>query len=210
MTRLHLLTATVLLSLAACQGAGNNVAANNQTPANSAATANAAAPAANTAEAEDHGHNEDGPRALLTGDGVMADGTDASLVRFGTGQGQTLAAVSRTLGEPRGIHEVEECSGSGPARQADYGPLVLFFQDDRFVGWEQRDASETPWIGTPGGASVGMRRPQLADALGGPIRVEQTSLGAEFDRGGVSGLLASNNADAQVDRLWAGSNCAMR
>ena len=98
----------------------------------------------------------------------------------------------------------------GPAQAADFGALVLFFQQDRFVGWEQREASERPYVGTPGGASVGARRPTLAAALGGPIEVEQSTLGTEFSRGDISGLLASADADAQVDRLWAGMNCAMR
>jgi len=210
MNKLHALTSVLLLSLAACGGAKNNTANNAQGGgANSAAT-NAAAPVANAAEPEDHGHVMDGPRVLLTGTGLMGDGTDASEIRFGASRSDTMAAVSRTLGQARSTNNVEDCGGSGSAQQADWGAVVLFFQDDKLVGWEQRDASETPWIGTPGGATVGMRRPQLSDALGGAVSVEQSSLGSEFSGGGVSGLLASDRADAQVDRLWAGSNCAMR
>ncbi len=74
----------------------------------------------------------------------------------------------------------------------------------------ERDRSETPWIGTPGGVEVGSRRPDLEAALGGAPTVDQSSLGPEFNREGISGLLASERADAQVDRLWAGNNCAMR
>ncbi|HTU13270.1 MAG TPA: hypothetical protein VMG08_20440 [Allosphingosinicella sp.] len=202
-----LLTGTLLLALAACGGAGNNAAAGNA----QGNAANVATPAANDAAAGDnHAESADGPRVLLTGTGLLADGTDASAIRFGAGRADTLAAVTRTLGQQRALNAIEDCSGSGPAQAADFGPLVLFFQQDRFVGWEQRDASEQPWIGTPGGASVGARRPDLAAALGGPIQVEQSTLGTEFSRDGISGLLASANADAQVDRLWAGSNCAMR
>ncbi len=205
MTKLPSLTGLLLLSLTACGSAGDGADGN---VANSAA-ANAAAPA-NAAEAEDHGHVEDGPRLLLTGTGLLADGSDESEIRFGVARSEVMAAVRRTLGQERGLETVEDCGGSGAAQQADWGPLVLFFQEDRFVGWEQRDRSETPWIGTPGGVEVGSRRPDLEAALGGAPTVEQSSLGTEFNREGISGLLASERADAQVDRLWAGNSCAMR
>jgi hypothetical protein len=209
MTKYHLLSGLLLLSLAACGGAKSNNAAGNA-QGNAAAQTNVATPAANDAVATEVGHNQDGPRILLTGDGVLADGTDASLVRFGAPRTETMAAVSRTLGRERALNAVDECGGSGRAQQADYGVLVLFFQEDKFVGWEQRERSENPYVGTPGGVNVGSRRPDLAAALGGAPNVEQSSLGTEFDRGGVSGLLASDRPDAQVDRLWAGNNCAMR
>lgn len=209
MTKLHLLAGAALLSLAACQGADKS-ANNSQAPASNAASANAAAPAANSAGADDHGHNEDSPRVLLTANGVLSDGTDVGEIRFGAPQADTIRAVSRTLGDPTRTNAVEDCGGSGPAQAADYGPLVLFFQGGTFIGWEQRDRSENPYIGTPGGVNVGSRRPDLDAALGGAPSVERTSLGTEFDREGIYGLLASDRADAQVDRLWGGNNCAMR
>lgn len=199
MTRLNLLTGTLLLALAACGARNGNTADNERgNAANEAAAANA------------QGHVADGPSVLLTGTGLFASGTEASQVRFGASRADAMTAVTRTLGRERAMNEVEDCGGSGPARAADFGALVLFFQQDRFVGWEQREASERPFIGTPGGATVGARRPTLAAALGGPIEVEQSTLGTEFSRGEISGLLASDRPDAQVDRLWAGSNCAMR
>ena len=203
MIRRNLMTGTLLLALAACGGAGSNNAAGN--------AANAAAPAANdSAAANEQGQVQDGPRVLLTGTGILPDGANAPEIRFGASRADTMAAATRTLGRERAMNMVEDCGGSGAAQAADFGALVLFFQQDRFVGWEQREASERPWIGTPGGASVGARRPTLATALGGPIEVEQSTLGTEFSRGDISGLLASANADAQVDRLWGGNNCAMR
>lgn len=129
---------------------------------------------------------------------------------FGASGQEAIAALTRTLGAPRSNERVAECDGSGRATtMADFGPLVIYIQDDRFAGWEQRDSSETPWIGTPSGAAVGIRRPALQDAIEG-LRVEQSSLGTEFSGNGISGLLAADRADAQVDRMWAGTNCAMR
>lgn len=209
MTKLHLLTGAALLSLAACGGAKNNAAANAQGGANAAA-ANAAAPAGNQTAAAEDDHQDAKPRVLLTGQGLETDGSANGQIRFGASRADTLAMVAPIWGQPASTEKVEDCGGSGPAQMANFGAVVLFFQGDKLIGWEQRDASETPWIGTPGGATVGMRRPQLSDALGGAPKVEQSSLGTEFSRGGVSGLLASDNPDAQVDRLWAGNSCAMR
>jgi hypothetical protein len=214
MTKTHLLSGALLLSLAACGGAKNGATGNGQAAGNgsaNAAAANSAAPAGNAAAAneEDH-HGDNSPRVLLTATGLVTDGASDGEVRFGATRSAALAMVTPIWGAPSRTENVEDCGGSGAAQQADFGAVVLIFQGDKLVGWEQRDASETPWIGTPGGASVGMRRPQLKDALGGAMRVEQSSLGAEFSGGGVSGLLASDRPDAQVDRLWAGNNCAMR
>ena len=209
MTKLHLLAATALLALAACKGATTNNAATANNAAGNAA-ANAAAPAANNAQAADHGHNQDGPRVLLTANGVLADGSDASEVRFTSPQARTIAAVAPVLGQPRAINEIEDCGGSGPARAADYGALVLFFQGETFIGWEQRSASDNPYIGTPGGVHTGSPRADLAAALGGNPSIEQTSLGTEFDWQGIYGLLNSDRPDARVERIWGGSNCAMR
>lgn len=208
MTRLHLLAATALLTLAACKGATTNNAATANNAAGNAA--NAAAPAATNAQAASHGHNQDSPRVLLTANGVLADGSDASEVRFAAPQAQTLAAVAPVLGQPRAINEIEDCGGSGPAKAADYGALVLFFQGETFIGWEQRSASENPYVGTPGGVNTGSARADLAAALGGNPSIEQTSLGTEFDWQGIYGLLNSDRPDARVERIWGGSNCAMR
>lgn len=208
MTKLHLLAGATLLSLAACQGA--NKGANNAGAGNVAANSVATAPAANNAAADDHGEAKDAPRVLLTANGLLADGTDASEIRFAAPQAQTLAAVSRTLGQPQAINEIVSCGGGEAGQAADYGALVLFFQGGTFTGWEQRRASENPYIGTPGGVNVGSRRPDLAAALGGEPSIEKTSLGTEFDREGIYGLLANDRPDAQVDRLWGGNNCAAR
>lgn len=210
--KVHILAGVALLSLAACQGGGKNAA--NQAGGNNAANAaaaNAATPAANNAQAEEHGHNHDGPRILLIDGAVLADGSDASRVAFGASRTDTIAAVSRTLGQPKSVNAIDECDGSGVATTgADFGALMLFFQEDKFVGWEQRSASENPYVGTPGGANVGTRRSELEAALGGAPTVEQSSLGTEFGRGEISGLLASDRPDAAVQRLWSGTNCAMR
>jgi hypothetical protein len=210
MTKLHLLTGALLLSLTACGGARTNASANGQASATNNTVASSAAPAPNQAAAAGDDHDQGNPRVLLTGEGLETDGSAPAKLGFGATRAAALAMVSPIWGQPASTQNVEDCGGSGQATAASFGAVMLYFQNDKLVGWEQREASQTPWVGTPGGASVGMRRPQLSDALGGAPKVEKTSLGTEFSRGGVSGLLASDNEDAQVDRLWAGNACAMR
>lgn len=201
MTRFTLLTGTLLLTLAACGGgAGNNAvgnAANTVAPAtNDSAAANSQAPAT------------DGPRVVLTGTGIIPG--SGPEIAFGASRTDVMAAAAGPLGRERALNAIEDCSGAGPAQAADYGALVLFFQQDRFVGWEQREASARPHIATQSGGSVGNTRATIATGLGGPITVEQSTLGTEFNRGEISGMLASERPDALVERLWAGMNCAMR
>lgn len=206
MTRFTLLTGTLLLTLAACGGgAGNNAAGN----ATGNATNEAASATNGTAAANSQAPAADGPRVVLAGTGIIPAG-DGSLIAFGASRTDVMAAAAGPLGRERALNAIEDCSGSGPAQAADYGALVLFFQQDRFVGWEQREAPARPLIATAGGGSVGNTRATIATGLGGPITVEQSTLGTEFSRGDISGMLASDRPDAVVERLWSGMNCAMR
>jgi hypothetical protein len=103
----------------------------------------------------------------------------------------------------------EEC-GAGPMEFANWGKVVLMFKGGEFVGWELREASDEPWVGTPGGVTIGTPRAELQAALGAAPQVRKSSLGAEFNAGGFSGLLSSDKPDAKVTALWAGTNCIMR
>jgi len=42
------------------------------------------------------------------------------------------------------------------------------------------------------------------------LNVSQTTLGTEFDAGGVYGILTSASARAEVTSLWAGTTCVFR
>lgn len=210
MIKLRALAGALLLSLAGCgeNESGAEAAGHGNGPGASVGSANVAqSPGQREAPVAGDDRRQHDPRLLLTGSGVMADARNE--IRFGADRGEAIRTLSSILGGAFRSNAVEDCGGSGPATAADWGPLVLFFQDDKFIGWEQRDASQRLRIGTAGGATIGARRPELEAAIG-PVRIEQTSLGTEFSGNGVSGLLASDQPDAQVERLSAGSNCAMR
>jgi hypothetical protein len=40
--------------------------------------------------------------------------------------------------------------------------------------------------------------------------ISQTSLGTEFDAGGLSGVLSGRGPDARIEGLWAGMACIAR
>lgn len=149
------------------------------------------------------------PTMLLGADGIMTDGTPASRIPFGANSLDTVEAVMAVAGETYDQDSSEDC-GAGPMEFADFGRVVLNFQQGEFVGWELREAQEEPWIGTPGGVTIGSPHSDLEAALGATVTVEQSSIGTEFNGGGFSGLLSSDAPDATVTALWAGTSCIMR
>lgn len=210
--RTTLIAVSALALIAGCnRSAGNNSANASNAPAN--ASAGNAAAANNTASAEhgdEHGGHETGkPTLLLDKDGIFAGGTEESKVAFGSNSLDTIERVTKLLGANYDKDESEEC-GAGPMEFASFGKVVLNFQQGEFVGWELREASNEPWIGNPGGLTIGSPRSELQAATGAEPKVEKTSLGVEFNSGGFTGLLSSDKPDAKVTALWAGTNCIMR
>ncbi len=183
------------LSLAACQPAGEaaDAPASETPPAAETASDPAEQPAAEIAVA-------------LDGEGLrLVDPASGStrLVPFGGLQAETIAALSGPLGAPTETGTNPEC----PPGSLDYaqfgGDTTLYFQDGAFAGWFTRDASQS----TLNGISPGSTRAEL-DGSGSEIELTETSLGQEFDAGGVYGIM---NEDASaVDLLWAGANCFAR
>ena len=207
-----LIAMTALALVAGCNRAGGNNSANaGKAPANAAAGNSAAANKAAAAEhGDEHGGHETGkPTLLLDKDGIFAGGTEESRVAFGSNSLDTIERVTPLLGANYDKDEGKEC-GAGPMEFASFGKVVLMFKEGEFVGWELREASNEPWVGTPGGVTIGTPRSELQAALGGAPKVEKTSLGVEFNAGGFTGLLSSEAPDAKVTALWAGTNCIMR
>lgn len=195
------LAGALSLALSGCGGTDARDA-----QANAAA---AATPAATSAAAGDHGEEGGSPSLLLAADGIMPGGTEESLVKFGANSLDTIEKVTPLLGETYQKEESSEC-GAGPMEFANWENAVLNFQNGEFVGWSLQAASDKPFIGTPGGLTIGSPRSELDAALPKPLTVEQTSLGTEFNAGGFSGLLSDATPAAKVTALWAGTNCAMR
>lgn len=172
-----------------------------------AATDDAAAPEAPAAEdvATDAG-SETGAAIALDGEGlrlVNAETGSTTLVPFGGVQAETLAALAGALGAPSETGSNAECP-PGPLDFAEFGDeTTLYFQDGAFAGWSTRATDQS----TMNGIRAGMTRAEL-DVSGSEIELTETSLGQEFDAGGVYGIM---NEDASaVDLLWAGANCFAR
>jgi hypothetical protein len=191
----------LLLGLAACdanphQGDGNarSVAANSALPADTAppppprATAD---PALAPLQLEGYG-------LRLSG---VAPGTE---LPFDSKKAAAIEAISKALGRApteRGTND--ECGGGGLEFAAWKDELTLWFENDRFVGWDSKGK-----LKTPGGVSIGSSRVDLATLRG--MEVEESTLGTEFRAGGLSGLLSSKAPDAKVTNLWGGSTCVFR
>ena len=196
--------------LAGCdRGGGGNDAGAGRAPAGAANIAAGDNRAAAEHGDERGGHETGRPTLLLASDGIMAGGTLESRIGFGANSLDTIERVTPLLGPGYQRNQGSEC-GAGPMEFANWGKVVLNFMNGEFVGWELRQASDAPWIGTPGGVTIGTPRSELEAALGARPNVRRTSLGTEFDAGGFSGLLSSDAQDATVTALWAGTNCVMR
>lgn len=193
-------SALLLLGLVACgpapsQEDGANAAAAPvpAAPANAAATAPAAASASRPAP------------LLLEGEGLrLAGASPPRTISFDTAEAATIEALTAALGGPpteRGANA--EC-GEGALEFAEWKDrMTVWFQDGRFAGWDSKGD-----LKTAGGVGLGSTRADVA-ALPG-FEVEESTLGTEFRVSGVSGLLASNAADARVTHLWDGATCVFR
>ncbi|WP_116132837.1 hypothetical protein [Tropicimonas sp. IMCC34043] len=137
----------------------------------------------------------------LKSDG-LAVGNSGLEIGFARTQDSTVASVSKIVGRgPTSSVRQPEC-GAGPITAVDWrGGLTLSFQNQDFVGWISRD----PTLRSTNGLRVGMSQAEAA-ALG--VRTGTSTLGDEFDLGGISGLIAAETG--QVSVLWAGTVCSFR
>ncbi|WP_172298553.1 hypothetical protein [Pseudoruegeria sp. HB172150] len=125
-------------------------------------------------------------------------------IDFGRTRDSTLAAVTRLMGAaPSSQVSNPEC-GAGPTLIVEYDGLDLLFQQDAFRGWVADGAG----IVTANGLRPGTTRTALEASGAGPF--EATTLGVEFETGGVFGLLPDGTQDAELQLLWAGTSCFFR
>ena len=178
-----LLTAAPLLLLGACDSGdpkGNG----------------SAAAVAEQQHAAESSRDELGPAPVLN---LAADGLEPGLP-FGTPKAAAIATASKTFGLPTDETRVEEC-GAGPMDFVRFHGLSLAFQHGRFAGWSLSE--KFPSVATSGGLTV--RAPR--SVLGGAA-VERSTLGPEFELGGIGGLL--DEKEREVVALWAGLTCHFR
>lgn len=143
---------------------------------------------------------------------------------FGIDEKQ-LKRVTEKLKGPAETGRNEEC-GAGPLAYLSWSDgLTLYSLDGLFAGWALSEtqpatvpAKAAPPAGRKGEASarlttisgigVGSTRAQLLDVY--DAKIEQTTLGTEFNAAGLSGILDGTGPKAKVTDLWSGVNCVFR
>jgi hypothetical protein len=128
--------------------------------------------------------------------------------RFGMSKAEIVAVVAQTRSWETKSEANGEC-GAGPMEFVRFGTLTLNIQNGLFVGWSLDGPRAAEPIEEEYGLGIGAGRADL-NPMDGDVRIETTTLGVEFDSGGIHGLLSSNAPDATVTHLWAGTNCHAR
>jgi hypothetical protein len=170
----------ILVAALAVAGCGQSGAPGKQDTASGQNAAQSAAPASNLAT------------ETLTAKGI-SPGLD-----FGMRQAPAVAAAIKAFGAPTGREHNGEC-GQGPMDLLNFHDLSLEFDSGRLVGWSLSGAK--PALRTAGGLAIGAP----ASVLGGAPIDHDSSLGLEFEVGGVGGLV--DDQETRITALWAGSVC---
>ena len=130
----------------------------------------------------------------------------ARALPFETPQATVIAAVAASVGGAAPEVTTNSECGAGPVQFARFANgLQLAFQDSKFAGWTLDQES----LSTVDGVEVGMSRAALSANRTVEMQ-EDSTLGAEFSAGDISGFFASTAADSPVTSLYAGLTCFFR
>lgn len=139
---------------------------------------------------------------------LVSESGSARQLTFEAPRAAAIATVTGALGKPIANDHNDECGG-GPMDMASFkGGLTLFFLDGRFAGWDV-DPREKGKFSTAAGIGIGSTLKQLRDVVTVDVQPD-SSLGIEFNTGGLSGLLSANTPEGRITRLWAGNTCIFR
>ncbi|MEM7723020.1 MAG: hypothetical protein AAF376_11655 [Pseudomonadota bacterium] len=139
------------------------------------------------------------PIFVLDGRGIAPSVTGLR-IDFGRAQVGVVDTVSRLLQEqPVSIGTNPTCRAGPVTSVAWEDGLTLNFIDGAFLGWTSTD----PELTVAGGFRPDQPRLELP-----PVSFQVTSLGTEFSRGEVSGIL--DETDTTVAILYAGVTCFSR
>lgn len=160
------------------------------------------------------------PVISLDGEGLRLIDPESGATRplaFGVPLDQ-LKLVTEKLKGPAETGRAEEC-GAGPLAYLSWKDgLTLYALDGLFAGWaldetgapaaKAKDGKPAPKLTTISGIGIGSSRADLLGAY--DAKIEQTTLGTEFNAEGLSGILDGTGAKARVTNLWSGVNCVFR
>lgn len=143
----------------------------------------------------------------LSGDGLQLVDPDSGrtrMIAFDTPRTETLALVKSALGDPSGTSRCDVA----PLAAAQFGErIALYFENDRFAGWSANPRGGRS-MSSMSGVRIGSTRAELEDSL--VPEISQTSLGTEFNAGGLSGVFSGTGQEARIEGLWAGMACIAR
>ncbi|MBA2292811.1 MAG: hypothetical protein H0W15_10200 [Gemmatimonadales bacterium] len=136
---------------------------------------------------------------------------------FGTPRRRLLEMVTASVrGEAPELGENIDCRATVASWRTS--GLQLWFATDtaaRFIGWsvaagaiDPTPDARGPAPTTMSGIGVGSTRAEVESAYSAKVR--KSTLGIEFNAGGLAGLLASERADARIVHFWAGQVCLAR
>ena len=192
-------TLAALLALGACGGEPQTA----ERVKSEAVAEPPAPPAAEVATAA-----QDSPALAVDGEGLRLfnkQSGSARAIAFGTPREDVLKMLA-FRGDPE-TGQNGEC-GAGPLDFANWDDgLGLFFQKDKFVGWNVNSRGEVA-ITTASGIGVGSSRADLEAAYA--AKISETSLGTEFAAGELFGILDGKGEAAKITNMWGGVSCNFR
>lgn len=142
---------------------------------------------------------------------------------FGIGEAQLKTVTEKLKGRAE-TGRNQEC-GAGPLSYISWSDgLTLYALDGLFAGWSLDESGATPTstgaatkrkvaadqarLTTVSGIGIGSTRAELLDVY--DAKIEETTLGTEFNAAGLSGILDGKGPKAKVTNLWSGVNCVFR
>ena len=140
--------------------------------------------------------------------GLSDAGGSITRLDFGeAAQEITVRAITTAYGEPTSKQDDLEC-GPGALDAVNWDGLSTYFQDGTFVGWFLQDPPPAD-VTTANGIGLGSKLGDLRAAYGG-VSVEETTIGFEFDAGGLFGTLTADGDHDTIVTMWSGANCIAR
>ena len=127
------------------------------------------------------------------------------------GFGMRRSAVTRAIGDLTGGVSATGMSrncGARPLAFARFGTLIVYFRNQRFVGWSLAGPRATRPIESEWQLGIGSPRSDVAEA--DDVAFRPTVRGVEFDSDGMHGLMTGRGGRARVAALWAGVTCRRR